>query len=164
MESEDKLARLHVQKCVALLYESKTMILQNHGVLASFLLFSCASQAGVDTPSWQKKSAQQTHTNSSFSIHGHWEAQHVNNVMLEKLSQEEIPFRMLFLGEDGTMRMDNFLTEYELLSTNGRVFSMSYSMVGQEKPFRVEILDAEQARFFCDSERSEVQVTLRKVP
>jgi hypothetical protein len=76
---------------------------------------------------------------------GTWEVASVNGSPLSSLGEDAIPFRLLRIQPDGSLQLDTFVTEYEVLREEGETVTLSYSTIGREGTLCLRIRDNESA-------------------
>lgn len=110
-----------------------------------FWLLAACTPPNVDkNPILQKKVDTTSHPQAVWLI-GNWEVLSVDGKPIEKLPEDEIPFRQLRIEADGSLRLDTFQTEYTLKQEEGGLWVLSYDSIGVENRFWVRFIDEDNA-------------------
>jgi hypothetical protein len=76
---------------------------------------------------------------------GTWEVLIVEGALIEALSDDEIPFRVLQIDPEGYLWLDTFLTEYSLLPRQPQGLTLSYSNIGHQSTLHIKFVDQDNA-------------------
>lgn len=90
-------------------------------------------------------------------VFGTWEVLLVDGALIDALSDDDIPFRMLQIDPEGYLWLDTFLTEYSLLPQKPDGLTISYENIGHQSTLRVKFVDQDNAEIVESRQESQQQ-------
>ena len=90
-------------------------------------------------------------------LFGTWEVLFVDGSVIDALSDDDIPFRILQINTEGYLWLDTFLTEYSLLPNGLGDLTVSYNNIGHQSSLYIKFIDQDNAEIVESRQESQQQ-------